>query len=247
MDIEDLNKTQLLLLTLLVNFVTSIATGVLTVSLLDDNSPTVTQTVNRIVERTVDTVTAPAPVIPAIGKPTPLPPTDEERRTAAISADAGRRVAIYKTATAKVPLATGTYLPKTRAVVSTATGLPSEVVVVFADGTSAPASRSKVGSGITIHGFSDDAKLPEASVPKLIPKAEVRLGQTVLGIMADGSVTRGIVTKVEGVVAADMGVIPAGASAVDLDGNIVGFSDGLGSLIPADVITALLSAPAPAS
>ena len=84
MDIEDLNKTQLLLLTLLVNFVTSIATGVLTVSLLTETSPTVTQTVNRIVERTVESVADAPAAIPTITTPRDVPTapvaTDEERR-----------------------------------------------------------------------------------------------------------------------------------------------------------------------
>src|SRR5882757_4343456 len=67
MEIENLNKSQIILLTLLVSFVTSIATGIVTVSLMDQAPPAIAQTVNRVVERTVEKV-MPAVQTAAIGQ-----------------------------------------------------------------------------------------------------------------------------------------------------------------------------------
>jgi S1-C subfamily serine protease len=67
MRIEDLNKTQIVLLTLLVSFVTSIATGIVTVSLMEQAPQSLPQTINRVIERTVEKVT------PAVdGKPSTI-------------------------------------------------------------------------------------------------------------------------------------------------------------------------------
>lgn len=56
MDLEHLTKHQIVLLTLLVSFMTSIATGIVTVSLMDQAPPAVTKTIDQIVEHTVQTV-----------------------------------------------------------------------------------------------------------------------------------------------------------------------------------------------
>lgn len=56
MDLEKLTKHQIVLLTLLVSFVTSIATGIVAVSLMNQAPPGVTRTINQIVERTVQQI-----------------------------------------------------------------------------------------------------------------------------------------------------------------------------------------------
>ncbi len=53
---EELNKSQIVLLTLLVSFVTSMATGIVTVSLMEQGVSPVTTTVNKIVERTKEII-----------------------------------------------------------------------------------------------------------------------------------------------------------------------------------------------
>jgi len=63
MDIERLSKSQIVLLTLLVSFVTSIATGIVTVSLMDQAPPAIAQTVNRVIEHTVEKL------VPVAGQP----------------------------------------------------------------------------------------------------------------------------------------------------------------------------------
>lgn len=53
---KELDKSQIVLLTLLVSFVTSLATGIVTVSLMEQGVSPVTNTVNQIVERTKEII-----------------------------------------------------------------------------------------------------------------------------------------------------------------------------------------------
>ncbi len=57
MDIKDLNKSQLLLLAVLLSFITSIATGITTVTLMQQAPVSFVTPINRIIKQTVETIT----------------------------------------------------------------------------------------------------------------------------------------------------------------------------------------------
>ena len=250
MNIEDLSKSQLLLLMLLVNFITSIATGVLTVSLLDQAPATVQQTVNQIVDHTIETIATSTPLARIVSPPSTVTKTiiesTDQLLPAAIAADAARSISIYDSSGTTTPvLSLGTYLPKARAVVTaTQDNLPTEIVVLFPDGTTQMASRSHQGATITIYGFSDTATLPTAPAPLIIDHTTLKQGQAIVAINADGSALTGIVSKVDDTgVHTNLPSIPAGNSVVDLSGDIIGISEGIaGIALPADKITTLLTA-----
>src|SRR3989344_7644406 len=78
MEIDKLNKNQIVLLTLLVSFVTSIATGIVTVTLMDQAPVGVTQTVNRVVERTSERVVPGETKTTTVIKEVPILITEEQ-------------------------------------------------------------------------------------------------------------------------------------------------------------------------
>lgn len=244
MNIEELSKSQLILLTILVNFVTSVATGILTVSLLDEAPPVVTQTINRVVEHTIETVTQAAPAAAVLAPA----PSNQDLVTAALGVSASREVAIYasETGTSTPGISLGIFLAKQR-VVATAMrdALPKSALIGFSDGSYAPASLSHTDTEIALYSFSDTIALPKTSSPLLVRPDDLKLGQTALAISSDGSAATGIISRVRATgIQTTLPDIGAGAAVVDISGNLIGISGGekQGLLIPAPGITVLLSA-----
>lgn len=114
MDIERLTKSQIVLLVLLVSFVTSIATGIVTVTLLEEAPPVVTQTINRIVEKTVERVVpGDAQTATVIKTEKTVVVNEEDLITTAIDKNKDKIVKIYKgTANGKVYVGVGVLVSK---------------------------------------------------------------------------------------------------------------------------------------
>lgn len=88
MEINELNKKQLVLLTLLITFVVSIATGIVTVSLMQQMPKSVPQTINNVIQRTIEKVTT-------VEVPVSVPNTDEDKKDEILIGDGDAIVLIY--------------------------------------------------------------------------------------------------------------------------------------------------------
>lgn len=244
MNIEELSKSQLILLTILVNFVTSIATGILTVSLLDQAPPALTQSINHIVERTVQTVIPSAPA--ALATAPSVTTSDQDQVTSAIAADAARAVTLYDLSSSSTPRATGTFIPeKGVVIVPAASSRLQEARAVFANGSVATATLAIQSAGVDVYRFPSNAVLPSVPAVRLVPAHELVLGEMALVVTADGSASAGIVSHIKGgIVNTTLPSLAAGSAVVDISGNLIGIMGGNAGdgLISADTLTRVLMA-----
>ena len=243
MNIEELSKSQLILLTILVNFVTSVATGILTVSLLDQAPPSLTQTINRVIERTVQTV---VPSESAAAGIVPVVQSDQQESVSAIAADAARAVTVYGTDASTTPRAAGSYVPAARAVVVPAvSGLPQQASIAFSNGTVVPAALGLEVDGVAVYRFASSAVLPHVAAESLVPVSTLALGQTALAVTADGTAATGIVSHTRGgVVSTTLPQLSPGSAVVDVSGNLIGLMGGSAgsALISSDTLARALTA-----
>lgn len=192
---QDLNKNQIILLCILISFVVSIATGIMTTSLLMQAPVELTKTVNQIVERTIQTVTTPSPT-------SNVPATTKQVETVVVNEDDSVTSAIAKNTPAIVRIrerstdqsidnlyALGLVISKD-GIIATDKKYVSDVMnytAIMSDGTEIPLvpivveKKSQVGFFKTKLATSTNYAF---TVVNLIT-SDIKLGQTIIAIGGD--------------------------------------------------------------
>ncbi len=240
MDIEQLSKSQIVLLTLLVSFVTSIATGIVTVSLMDQAPPAIAQTVNRVIERTVETV---APANPK-GQAAAATIVTQEKTVVVKEADqisqAVQRITpsvvrLYTSDTeSPVFLGLGIVLDNRGTILADSSVLDNpDTTIALSDGTRVRAfvtKRDKASGLAFLTPATSTAAAPPVWVPAKIASDHAVLGGSVVALSgkAISRIAPGLITAMptEDVIDTNIesDVILGGSPIINTDGNVVGVS-----------------------
>jgi S1-C subfamily serine protease len=220
---ENLNKTQIVLLTLLTSFVTSIATGIVTVTLMDQAPAGVTQTINRVIERTIETVTPGKNQVTTVVKEVIVKEEDLIVNAVEKSSKSLVKINAVDSEGVIVPLGIGVAMSGDGYVVtdkSRIEGNRNNLFVVYG-GNSFPADvvsdeDSKVAilklraqesakdtAENTDKAQNQNNEIPKNKIPELTPASladsdKIQLGQSVISLVGDGgTVLTGIVSKLD--------------------------------------------------
>lgn len=205
MDIEKLTKHQIVLLTLLVSFMTSIATGIVTVSLMNQAPPEVTRTINQIVEHTVEKVVpaaAPAAVAAAPGvtvtKETTVVVKDDDLVAQSIASAQKSMVRIVSLNDPATLISRGIIITAKGTVLADRGSLEpmgtTNFLAYLPDGTRVPAvMRVPVGTSTVAILDLNLASSTETLTPMaLADQSKLQLGQSVIRIGGTGGDTVGV-------------------------------------------------------
>jgi len=185
---EELTKSQIVLLTLLVSFVTSIATGIVTVALIDQAPPGVTQTVSHIIRETVqNAVPAVISQSAAVAQPPKPPDAAPEPDLSQLLARAEQSIVRLYSGTSGTPifLGLGVVLDAHGTVItdSDALGSLKKVHVVTTNGSS---TQMKIVSNNTQSGFLYLSPISTSTAPHFaaasLASADASVGDTIVAI-----------------------------------------------------------------
>lgn len=269
MEIEELTKSQIILLVLLVSFVTSIATGIVTVSLLAQTPPAITQTINRVVERTVETVVpSESQSASVVTKETTVVVKEDDLIAESIGTGFEKLVRIYEGTATSTPIIALGAVTGTGTVVTDNSRVGDEHTVSIGDEFYTYVV-SKTIPELGIAFMTATGTAPTADAFKGIDVDSVKLGHTMIGLYGARSdrVAMSVVSAVSPFedVEVGEGTVPArliettitetvtpGTPLISIFGDLVGVStnvsraDGKGSFIAFGDVTAVLAAEAEA-
>lgn len=236
---DDLSKHQLILLVLLITFVTSIATGIITTSLLNEAPVEVRQTINRVVEKTVETV---VPEGDNEGKEKVVTVTEtvvvseEDRIVDSIKQNKESIVRIFGSSGQFIAIGiVSTKEGKIVAQLPLAFNTRSDYKAVFEDGAELPLSFKESEGGLgyfEVNWDEEGVEKKDLAVAKL-SKGVLQLGQTVARITGSQN-SRVLVERVAEVIDGEngnieklkitgsQGFLVEGEILVNLSGEIVG-------------------------
>lgn len=246
MDIEELSKSQVVLLTLLVSFITSIATGIVTVSLMSKASPSITETVNRVITNTIEkTLPSSQTAATVVTQEKTVMVSQSDLIAGAVQKASPSVVRLYSHASdTPVFWGLGVVLSTTGVIVtdSAALGDAADATIHTSTGTSIRVfvvSRDKTnGLAYLQVATSTDAKtLLLTSTPATITKATPVLGATVIALAGKTStrIGSGLITSITPIIDGGADILDTsissevtmfGSPLYDTNGNLLGISTG---------------------
>ncbi len=228
MDLEHLNKSQIVLLTMLVSFVTSIATGIVTVSLIEEAPTDVTRVVQRVVERTVEQVTPAEQQATVVTRERTIIVKEADLIAAAIAENKSKIVSVFDAKT-NTFVSLGVFVDGegTLAVDAGAIVKGGTYAVDIGTDKPAPATVQYEGGarGIALLKVTAERIGVAAVTPSQVG---LQLGQTVVAFIGNGSITQGIATALDEGGFAGTSIsgakIAPGSPLINVDGEVVGIS-----------------------
>lgn len=246
---EHLTKAQIVLLTMFVSFVASMATGVVVVTLMQQTPEPVSQTITNVVERTIEKI-----VPTTIEKPgKTIVVKDEDLVVAAIEKNSKSTVALKYTGVEgeRVPAGVGTIVSSDGLIIADKRSFNNGLLSASVNGVAytievvANAKDSTLVLGKLVRVASANASsTPEVFIPVTFGNpAAVKVGQTALALGGRDAktVASGMVTSLDTSTIVDKdtkeestvlnGIVLSqrlagfsnGAPIITLDGNVVGF------------------------
>lgn len=265
MEMEELTKSQIILLVLLVSFVTSIATGIVTVSLLAQTPPAITQTINRVVERTVETVVpGESQSASVVTKETTVVVKEDDLIAESISNGFGKVIRIHEGTASTTPIIALGAVTGPGTIVTDSSRVGDEHAVTVG-GESFTFIVSKTIPELGIAFLTATGTAPTVDLFKGIGVDSVKLGHTMIGLYGARSdrVAMSVVSAISPLAEVEVGegavsarliettiseTVTPGTPLVSIFGDLVGIStsvsrtDGKGSFIAFGDVTEILSA-----